>query len=227
MTDETETLTPISAIQHYIYCRRRCYLVQAEQLWSENRYTAEGRVGHENVDNVHHEKRPAIYRTYRLQLVSNTLGLTGYADLVEFFPDDGGVLIPSIHKQQKVIVVPVEYKRGTAKDDTAYRLQLCAQALCLEEMFGASIPIGYLYEVKKRHRIEIPLTEEIRNSVVSTIRSVRSLLASPNPPHAEYETKCKHCSMSEVCMPKLMENTVRGSRYWSTFYSKETKCENS
>jgi CRISPR-associated exonuclease Cas4 len=227
MTYEVESYIPISAIQHYIYCRRRCYLVQAEQLWAENRYTAEGRVGHENVDSAHHEKRPAVYRAYRLQVVSSTLGLTGYADLVEFFPDANGVLIPAIHKQQKVIVVPVEYKRGTAKDDNAYRLQLCTQALCLEEMFGCSISIGYLYEIKKRHRIEIPLTEGIRNDVVSTIQLIRSLLASPNPPHSEYDTKCKHCSMLEVCMPQLTENPKRGSRYWSTFYSKETKCENS
>lgn len=209
---------PISAIQHFIYCPRRCYLVQIERLWVDNYFTAEGKVGHENVDADHHEKRVSVYKSYHLTLSAKKIGLTGYADLVEFTASDTGVIIPAIHPSTRFQVTPVEYKRGTAKDDTAYRFQLCAQAICLEEMFACVIPSGFLFEEKHHHRVEVVLDDELRSKVMNCIISIRRMLEQITPPRAVYDAKCKNCSLADACVPALAK-LPNGSTYWEAFYT--------
>lgn len=213
-----DDLIPISAIQHYSYCPRRCYLVQRERLWSDNYFTAEGNIGHENVDVEHHEKRPSVYKSYRLSLTSKTIGLTGFADLVEFVPDDAGVIVTAIHQTNQFRIVPVEYKRGTAKDDTSYKLQLSAQALCLEEMFETSVPIGYLFEEKRHHRLEVIIDSELRKAVVLVVTSIREMIAQDTAPKAVFTEKCKNCSLRELCVPVLSKRSTASS-YWKSYYS--------
>ncbi len=218
---------PISALQHFIYCMRRCALVHLERLWMDNILTAQGVVGHINVDKSHHEKRSEIYRAYRLQLTSRTYGLTGFADLVEFIRDEKGVRIPYIARQDRYRIVPVEFKRGAAKEKLAYQVQLCAQTLCLEQMFGCSITTAYLFEEKKSHREPVDINESLRAQTIKTIGEMRALLTSMTTPQPHFESKCSSCSLIEFCMPKAFSKKGGGSGYWLKFYSQEKACENS
>lgn len=183
---------PLSALQHWLYCPRQCMLIHLERAWEENRFTAEGRVMHERAHDGPDESRPGVRITRGMPVASEALGLTGQCDVVEFHRSGTAVRI-----------VPVEYKRGKPKAHRADEVQLCAQALCLEEMTGAAIPSGALFYGANRRRTEVAFDSELRALTLATADAIRKQLASGAVPAAEYAAKkCEACSLREICQPR-------------------------
>ncbi len=188
MSFSDSDLLPLSALQHFIYCPRQCALIHLEQQWSENRFTAEGRAQHDRVDRPEHETRDGVRYEYAVLLRSLKLGLIGKADVVEFHEDR---------------VYPVEHKRGRPKPTHCDWVQLCAQALCLEEMLGVQIVEGAIFYGLPRRRQAVEFTPELRAETAQTAQALHALIASGKTPPAEYEKKkCDACSLCETCLPK-------------------------
>jgi len=207
MTERTysiteEELLPLSALQHYIFCRRQCALIHVEQVWSENLFTAEGRLMHDHVDTAGDISRGDVRIEYGVPLRSFRLGLIGKADVVEFHRC-GDELIP----------FPVEYKRGKPKGDMSDRVQLCAQAICLEEMMNVAIPGGALFYGRTRRRQEVVFDETLRLETEETARHVHDLIQKRETPPPELSKKCKSCSLVQACMPDTCARRKKASRY--------------
>lgn len=188
-----DELLPISALQHLLFCPRQCALIHTEQLWAENLLTAEGRIAHEKVDEEGAETRSGRRIVFGLPLRSFRLGLIGKADMVEFSGGDGG----------QAIVFPVEHKRGRPKQKDCDRVQLCAQAVCIEEMLGVTVAEGALFYGKTRRREDVAFDAGLRGLTEETARELHRLLDSGITPRAEYGKKCRSCSLINVCMPKV------------------------
>jgi CRISPR-associated exonuclease Cas4 len=178
----------LSALQHYLYCPRQCALIHLEQVWVENRYTAEGRVLHERSDSGSAQQKGRVRSVRTLPVRSVRLGVSGQADVVEFH--DGGT------------VFPVEYKRGRPKKGRYDEVQLCAQALCLEEMLDIEIAEGALYYGQNRRRHSAVFDAELRAMTERTISEVHALFATGVTPKADYSKKCDQCSLLAACLPK-------------------------
>jgi len=188
MTFSDSDLLSLSALQHYIYCPRQCALIHVEQQWTENRFTAEGRAQHDRVDRPEHETRDGIRYEYAVLLRSLSLGLIGKADAVEF------------HENK---VFPVEHKRGRPKPIHCDWVQLCAQALCLEEMLGVEINEGAIFYGLPRRRQPVEFTPELRAETQQTAIALHKLIQNGKTPPAKYnKKKCDACSLLETCMPK-------------------------
>lgn len=189
-------LIPLSALQHYLYCPRQCGLIHLEQIWVENAYTAEGRILHEKAHGGTTETRGDCKTATGLPLRSLTLGLSGQADVVEF------------HRRENVWhPFPVEYKRGRAKKHDADRVQLCAQALCLEEMLGVPVPEGALFYGASRRRQNVIFDDALRESTRNTAEGVHALIrkgTTPPPPHDT--ARCAACSLQEQCFPLIAKS---------------------
>lgn len=185
-------LIPLSALQHYLFCPRQCALIHLEQTWVESRLTAEGRLLHERVDAGGAEKRRGVRRAFGLAMRSLRLGLSGKADVVEFHRRPNGAWQP----------YPVEHKRGRRKRENWDRVQLCAQALCLEEMLGLPIPEGALFYGREQRREVVAFGDALRRETKAVARAVHELFASTRTPPAVYAKKCERCSMLGVCLPK-------------------------
>jgi len=188
-----EQLLPISALQHVLFCERQCALIHIEGQWVENRLTVEGRHLHDKAHDGSPETRDGIRVTRGLPLRSFRLGLVGKADVVEFRPAPGSD-----------IPFPVEYKRGRPKKHGADKVQLCAQALCLEETLGVTVPSGALFYGKTRRRLEVPFDRALRDLTAATARRLHELIASGRTPSAVREPKCRQCSLIDVCLPDAM-----------------------
>lgn len=196
-----DELLPLSGLQHLVFCERQWGLIHVEQQWVENRLTAEGRALHEKVDSGVAETRGGVRIARGLALRSLRLGLAGRADVIEF-PLDGGAPLP------------VEYKRGKPKGDDCDEVQLCAQALCLEEQLGVAVPRGALYYATPARRTEIEFTAELRARTESLCERMHDLYQAGATPAAAYEKKCKSCSLYAVCEPKCMERTRSARMYF-------------
>ena len=200
-----DDLLPISALQHLEYCARRCALVHVEGVWAENVQTAEGRILHERVHQAPSENVGGVRVARRLRLCSRQLGLFGIADVVEFHPtescDERTVVLPG--SPQRWNAFPVEYKRGRRKSEMSYLVQLCAQALCLEEMLGGFVPAGALYHGKSRRRQVVQLDAVLRTRTWNRAHELHRLIESDTVPEPVHGPKCKYCSLAEKCMPKL------------------------
>ena len=193
-------LLPLSALQHMLFCERQTALIHLEQLWAENRFTAEGRVVHKKADSAVHESRPGIRIARSLPVSSQELGISGLCDIVEF------------HKNG--VVIPVEYKRGKPKAHRADEVQVCAQALCLENMLGIQIPLAFLFYGKRKRRTSVQLDCELRALTRETAVRLHTLIASGNNPPAHYEPrKCDSCSLNEHCQPQAFRRK-RGAASW-------------
>ncbi|MES2819620.1 MAG: CRISPR-associated protein Cas4 [Pseudomonadota bacterium] len=191
---EEDDLVALSALQHYLYCPRQCALIHVEQLWAENRHTAEGRLLHERADQPHTEQRHGVRTATAMPLVNQALGIAGIADVVEFHQGDTGER-----------VYPVEYKRGRPKKHRADEVQLCAQALCLEAMLGQAVSEGALFYGKTRRRKVVAFDEALRTLTLETIEATRALIRSGRTPGAEYQPRrCDACSLIELCQPQLL-----------------------
>ena len=193
MNYSEEDLIPISALQHLAFCERQCALIHVEQLWDENLFTAEGRIMHERVHEREGESRGDVRIERGLPLRSLKLGLIGKADVVEFHRTEAGAWQP----------FPVEYKRGKPKADDCDRVQLCGQALCLEEMLGVKVPCGALFYGKTKRRLDVSFDQELREETEKTANRVRALIQAGVTPKAVYTKKCERCSLMVQCMPRL------------------------
>ncbi len=188
-----DDLAMISALQHLLFCPRQCALIHIEQQWTENRLTAEGRILHERVHSTGSESRRKIRVEFDLPIRSLHLGLIGRADIVEFHLRENGIWQP----------FPVEYKRGRPKKDDSDRVQLCAQALCLEEMLDRDVLEGALYYGQKKRRQNVPIDAKLRQLTIDTADRLHALLNSNSTPAPNYAKKCESCSFISQCLPKI------------------------
>ncbi len=187
-----DDLLMLSALQHLLFCPRQCALIHIEQQWMENRLTAEGRILHERVHTAAKESRRKVRVEFDMPIRSLELGLIGRADVVEFHLMDDGAWQP----------FPVEYKRGRPKKDDSDRVQLCAQAMCLEEMLSIEVPAGALYYGKKKRRTAVEFDQQLRHTTRETSRALHNLLTSRTTPPPKYSPRCDSCSFMELCLPK-------------------------
>ena len=209
-----DQLLPLSAVSHYVHCPRRCALIHLEQAWSENVFTTEGRVLHEKAHSGKSESRGDLKILRSLRLRSLRLGITGIADVVELHrcaPSEGGVPVSGISGTW--LPFPVEYKRGAARNIRCYEVQLCAQALCLEEMLDARIPEGALFLGEKQHRSAVAFTDALRAETEAVCLALQKLFAEGVTPPADYSKRCSSCSLFEDCLPKSA-GTGKSARAW-------------
>ncbi len=201
MTDDDELL-PISGLQHFAYCRRQWALIQIENLWSENLLTAEGRLLHERAhDPSQTEVRGGVIVARGLPVFSRRLGMSGVCDAVEFRPSPEGVSLRG--REGLWLPYPVEYKRGAPKEHDADELQLCCQALCLEEMLLCRIPEGSLFYGQPRRRTRVEFTPELRGRVAELAAEMRELYRRGHTPKVRPAKGCGACSLKELCLPRL------------------------
>ena len=205
MSYSEDELIPISYLSQYYYCQRRAGLLLLEEQWNENVHTAEGSVMHERVHTGGHESRGETMVTRGLYLRSLELGLTGVADSVEFHASTEGYVLPWL--KGRWTVCPVEYKHGERRNEIEYEVQLCAQAICIEEMTGCKIEYGYIYYGADRRRKQVILGDELRNMVCKGAEGLHSMMKSKVTPHAIKGPKCRECSMADVCLPGKLNNT--------------------
>lgn len=200
MTYPEDQLLPLSALQHWLYCPRQCALIHLEQVWEENRFTAEGQVLHRKAHDGPDESRGGIRITRGLPVSSRDLGISGQCDVVEFHRDG--------------TVLPVEYKRGKPKSHRADEVQLCAQAMCLEEMLAVSIARGCLFYGEKRRRQDIVFDASLRELVKATSMALHEMIRSRQTPAAEYAARrCDACSLIHLCEPHSLRFR-RGADAW-------------
>lgn len=195
----------LSALNQYAYCPRRCALIHIEQIWTENLFTAEGRIMHEKVHEADRESRGDVRIEYGIPLRSLRLGLIGKADVVEFHRLTENTWQP----------FPVEYKRGKPKPDDCDKVQLCAQAMCLEEMLGVEIQCGALFYGKTRRRQDVVFDNALRSKTEDTTGKARALIESGQTPQPVYSKNCKSCSLVGECLPKTIEKRKSVKRYLS------------
>lgn len=193
---------PLSALQHAVYCLRQAALIHIERVWADNRFTAEGHVMHAVADKGGGRKVRGIRRVMALPLASRRLNLSGIADVVEFL-DEGEGETP----------FPIEYKRGKPKLHRADEVQLCAQALCLEEMTGRPVPEGALFYGETRRRVVVPFDVDLRNLTEETVSALSDVFASGRtPPPTTRRERCRACSLLELCRPDAVGRSVRNWR---------------
>lgn len=214
-----EELLALSGIQHYAFCERQWGLIHLEQQWQENLKTAEGHILHERVhDTAYKESRVGVVSARSLPLKSYSLGLAGVADLVEFVllsdeNDKCGVLLPG--RKGRYQPVPVEYKRGKPKKDDRDAVQLCAQAICLEEMMSVQSKCGYLFYGQTQRRVEVVFDHKLRQRVESLAKSMHHSYEAGYTPIACKAVKCSLCSMENICLPKVIKKTKSVEVYLS------------
>ncbi len=195
-------LLPISALQHLLYCDRQCALIHIERLWVENRFTAEGALLHRKAHSGRSETRSGSRTTRALPVRSFTLGLFGMTDVVE------------LDLEADAAAVPVEYKRGRPKRGDCDRVQLCAQALCLEEMMGRPVEYGEIFYGRTRRRSRVDFTSDLRQTTADAAVRLHDLIRSGQTPRAEPGRKCDRCSLREVCLPRLGPQATSARRHF-------------
>jgi CRISPR-associated exonuclease Cas4 len=194
-----------------MFCERQCALIHIEQIWTENRLTAEGRILHEKVHDGGTETRGDLHIARGLRLHSLGLGLVGIADVVEFRRDDKGVEVPGMTGRWRPF--PVEYKRGKPKPNDCDLIQLCAQAMCLEEMLGVPVQEGAIFYGQPRRRMEVAIEAALRKETADTAQRLHALIKKGQTPVVEYEDKCKQCSLLEMCQPKAIGSGKSAKAY--------------
>lgn len=200
-----EEFLQLSGLQHFQFCRRQWALIHIEQQWAENFRTADGEIFHENAHNGEMtESRGDLLITRDMRIFSATLGISGACDVLEFHRGEHG--IPLRNRDGLWQPFPVEYKRGRPKAHNADELQLCAQALCLEEMLCCEIPKGALYYGEPRRRTDVVFTPELRQEVRSLLEEMHALYARGHTPKVKTGKSCNACSLKELCLPKLMKS---------------------
>ncbi len=218
-----DELLPISALQHLVYCERQWGLIHLEQVWVENVLTAQGRGLHERTHEAESETRHDLRTARGLRIHSFRLGLTGQTDVVEFYRIPEKEVIANCNMEEKAVgirlegvegvwrPVVVEYKRGKPKVDRCDEIQVCAQVLCLEEMWQVSISAGSIFYGRPRRRYPVAFDAELRKETEDTARRLHELTALGKTPPPEYGERCKNCSLMGQCMPKPL-----GRGRWKT-----------
>jgi len=194
MHEETQTIM-ISALQHYVFCPRQFALIHVEQVWADNRFTAEGNILHERVDSGAAEQRKGIRYERSVMLKSEQYKLTGKMDLLE------------IEQGEPLKYFPVEYKRGKPKIDDWDRVQVCAQALCIEEMRNTHVTEGAIWYWEARRRERVQIDDRLRAVTVTAIEEAHKILASgKTPPPTDKIKRCRACSLVDLCEPDTFRN---------------------
>ncbi|WP_298723035.1 CRISPR-associated protein Cas4 [uncultured Ferrovibrio sp.] len=196
--DAEEALVPVSALQHYLFCSRQCALIHIERIWMEDGATVEGQLLHARVDSGRSDRRAGIRIVRGLTLRSFKLGLSGKADAVEF---------------HGTTPYPVEYKRGRPKTHRADEVQLCAQALCLEEMFRVPVPEGALFYGQTHKRHVIAFDSELRALTAQIATKARAMISSGRTPPPQATPACRHCSLVQACCPQKLEKPPSVGRW--------------
>jgi len=207
-----DELLPLSGIQHFLFCRRQWALIHVERQWQENVLTADGRIMHKRVDDPFFtETRNGVITARSVPIASYRLGLVGVCDVVEFTRSPEGVKLRG--REGPYLPAPVEYKRGKEKHDHSDEAQLCAQAICLEEMLAVTIPRGFLYYGETRHRIAVELTAELRSLVRDMADEMHAYFQRGYTPRVKPFKGCRSCSLAGICLPVLQEKVVAASKY--------------
>lgn len=205
MEYKEEDFLLLSGIQHFVFCKRQWALIHIEQQWQENLRTVEGQILHEKVhDGTIKEKRGELIISRNMPIFSKTLGLSGACDVVELYKSSEGVAI--FGREGKYKPVPIEYKRGKPKEDESDSLQLCAQAMCLEEMLLCEISVAFLFYGEIKHRVEIVLDKHLRDSLREITKEMHGYYDRRYTPKVKPSKRCKACSLVELCLPKLCQN---------------------
>jgi len=195
----------ISGIQHFAFCRRQWALIHLEQQWQENERTVDGKIMHERChDEDQTEMRGDLLVTRGMRVESRKLGVSGICDVVEFHRHKDGVSLFGRDGSWKV--VPVEYKKGIPKKHNADALQLCLQAMCLEEMLLSEIPQGFLYYGERRRRETVNFSDSLRQEAVLMLEEMHAYLERGYTPKVKPSKSCRACSLVEICLPKLCTN---------------------
>lgn len=195
----------LSGIQHFSFCKRQWALIHIEQQWQENLRTIDGQILHEKThDELIKEKRGDLIISRGMRVFSHSLGLTGACDVVEFHKASDGISI--FGREGTYKPVPVEYKRGKPKENESDALQLCVQAMCLEEMLLCKIPEAFLFYEETKRRLKIVLDDELRRQAEATAKEMHDLYDRRYTPKVKPSKSCKACSLNEICMPKLCKN---------------------
>lgn len=203
MSIPEEDWLQLSGLQHFAFCRRQWALIHIENQWAENFRTADGRLMHENAhDQGFRESRGDVLIVRGLAVHSSQLGISGQCDVVEFHRNPDGITLRD--REGLWSPYPVEYKRGSPKEGQADELQLCAQAMCLEEMLCCVIPEGSLYYGETRHRLVVQFTSELREQVQRCLAEMHELYQKHYTPQVKPSKGCNACSLKDLCVPKLM-----------------------
>lgn len=189
----TAPVVLISALEHFVYCERQCALIHGDGVWMDNAHTVRGSHAHRRVDSGQHRRERGVLTLRSIPLWSEALGLSGRADTVEF--DDGAVY-------------PVEHKSGV-RHGKAADLQVCAQAMCLEEMMHVEIPVAYVWYGGPRRRVKVLLDKELRTGVVETVETIRAQLLSGELPAAPNDARCEECQLEPHCLPHATATATR------------------
>lgn len=197
-----ENFLQLSGLQHYIFCPRQWALIHIENQWAENFRTVDGSLMHQNAHDAQKRTRRGDLLTIRaVRIHSRQLGVSGECDVVEFRQAPDGV--PLLGEDGLWQPYPVEYKRGSRKDGDCDAAQLCAQAMCLEEMLCCTIPEGSLFYGEERHRQVIAFTPELRTLVETSCQEMHALREAGRTPRAKMKKSCNACSLKDLCLPKL------------------------
>lgn len=202
----------LSALSQFVYCKRRCALIHIEQSWTENVFTAEGRIMHENAHKERVKNLKGVRVEFGMPLHSFELSLSGKADVVEFHKTESG---------GKWTPFPVEFKRGKSKADNCDKIQICAQAMCLEEMMKVKVSCGALFYGKTRRRIDVAFDGALRAETLETAKQLHAFIESGKTPAPEYSPKCESCSFIDECLPKTIERNVSVKEYLLKEIAKE------
>jgi len=203
---ETDPI-PLSALQHWAYCPRQSGLIHLEQAFADNIHTARGQAVHHLVDTPGYEIKAGVRVERALPLWSDRLSLIGKADLVEFHPDG--------------TVFPVEFKHGAKRQKLHDDLQLAAQAMCLEDMLGRPVPKGAIFHASSHRRREVVITPELRARVIDTANAIRAMLASGVLPPPVNDSRCRECSLKDICQPEAVADHARQTQQKHALFTPE------
>ena len=221
--DEADFLA-LAGIQHFSFCRRQWALIHIEQQWQENVRTVEGGFLHERAHEGYAEKRGDIIAARGMPVFSTSLGVRGVCDVVEFHRNPEGV--PLFAREGRYLPIPIEYKRGKPKQGEEDALQLCAQALCLEEMLACAIPEGFLFYGETRRRLPVRFDGALRDEVRGAFAEMHELFRRRHTPKVKPAARCRACSLYDLCMPKLCKS-LSVSDYIARKLEEEDTCESS
>ena len=208
---EVDDWAPLSALQHLVFCERQAALIHVERLWADDRATAEGQVFHERVHGGGASSQPGLRIERDVSLHSESLGVRGRADLVEYHAD---VSVPGGFRPY-----PVEYKSGRPKKHGADEVQLCAQAICLEEAHALTVPQGSLYYGAVRRRVKVDFDEGLRGKTRSAAARMREIVERGEVPAARLAPKCQRCSLRDLCLPQVTQAPGSSRQYLDSLLS--------
>lgn len=200
----TDDAIAISALQHWMYCPRQCGLIHLEQAFADNIHTARGQAVHRLVDTPGYEIKAGVRVERALAIWHDELGLIGKADLVEFHPNGD--------------IFPVEFKHGAKRQKLHDDIQLAAQAICLEAMFKRPVPFGAIFHASSHRRREVEITPSLRQLVASTTDSIRSMLRDAKLPPPINDSRCKECSLKEICQPEAIAWQAKQQQHKQTLF---------